>query len=106
MAQSTVECPVEATIGRADRVIRILHVDDDAGFLKLTKNCLEAENRFKIDTATSVCEAWTKLENGEYDAIVADYQMREKDGLEFLKELREKKNNIPFIMFTGKGRKK
>ena len=104
MTQSSVECPVEGTIGLTSRVIHILHVDDDAGFLKLTKDCLETKNRFKIDTATSVCEAWTKLENGEYDAIVADYQMREKDGLEFLKELREKKNNTPFIMFTGKGK--
>ena len=104
MTQSSVECPVEGTIGLTSRVIHILHVDDDAGFLKLTKDCLETKNRFKIDTATSVCEAWTKLENGEYDAIVADYQMREKDGLEFLKELREKKNNTPFVMFTGKGR--
>ena len=104
VTQSSVECPVEGTIGLTSRVIHILHVDDDAGFLKLTKDCLETKNRFKIDTATSVCEAWTKLEKGEYDAIVADYQMREKDGLEFLKELREKKNNTPFIMFTGKGR--
>jgi PAS domain S-box-containing protein len=104
VTQSSVECPVEGTIGLTSRVIHILHVDDDAGFLKLTKDCLETKNRFKIDTATSVCEAWTKLENGEYDAIVADYQMREKDGLEFLKELREKKNNTPFVMFTGKGR--
>jgi PAS domain S-box-containing protein len=104
VTQSSVECPVEGTIGLTSRVIHILHVDDDAGFLKLTKDCLETKNRFKIDTATSVCEAWTKLENGEYDAIVADYQMREKDGLEFLKELREKKNNTPFIMFTGKGK--
>jgi PAS domain S-box-containing protein len=30
--------------------------------------------------------------------------MPQKNGLEFLKELREKKNQIPFILFTGKGR--
>ena len=30
--------------------------------------------------------------------------MPQKDGLQFLKELREQKNEIPFILFTGKGR--
>jgi FixJ family two-component response regulator len=27
-----------------------------------------------------------------------------KDGLQFLRELREEKNEIPFVLFTGKGR--
>lgn len=102
LTQSTVERHVKAIMSLTDKVIRILLVDHDIGSLKLTKDCLEPENRFKIDTATSVCEAWTKLENGEYDAIVADYQMPEKNGLVFLKELREK-NNTPFIMFTSEG---
>jgi len=39
-----------------------------------------------------------------FDVIVSDYQMPEKDGLDFLRELRESGNNIPFILFTGKGR--
>ena len=40
----------------------------------------------------------------DYDVVVSDYQMPDKDGLEFLKELRKKGNTIPFIVFTGKGR--
>ena len=39
-----------------------------------------------------------------YHIHFSDYQIPEKDGLMFLKELREKGNNIPFILFTGKGR--
>jgi DNA-binding NtrC family response regulator len=38
----------------------------------------------------------------EYDVIVADYSMPEKNGLELLKELRQKGNAIPFILFTCK----
>jgi DNA-binding response OmpR family regulator len=45
-----------------------------------------------------------KLEKTDYDVIVSDYQMPGKDGLEFLKELREEGNTVPFIVFTGKGR--
>jgi DNA-binding NtrC family response regulator len=38
-----------------------------------------------------------------FDVIVSDYVMPDKDGLTFLKELRGKGENIPFIIFTGKG---
>ena len=57
-----------------------------------------------IDNASSVDEAFKKLTTGTYDIVVSDYEMPQKDGLEFLKELREQNNKIPFILFTGKGR--
>ena len=59
---------------------------------------------FEIDNAFCVNEAFKKLASGKYDIAISDYEMPEKDGLEFLKELREKNNQIPFILFTGKGR--
>jgi len=39
-----------------------------------------------------------------YDAIVSDYQMPEMDGIEFLKTVRGSGSDMPFIIFTGKGR--
>jgi len=44
------------------------------------------------------------LESGNIDAIISDYQMPGTDGIEFLKKIRASGNNIPFILFTGKGR--
>jgi PAS domain S-box-containing protein len=82
----------------------VLHVDDDLGILKVTKQCLEMEGPIHVDMALSVDEALAKLERERYDVVVSDYQMPGKDGLDFLKELREKGSTIPFIMFTGKGR--
>ncbi len=41
-----------------------------------------------------------------FDVVIADYIMPGKDDLEFLQELRRKGNNIPFIIFTGKGRER
>ena len=84
--------------------IRILHVDDDENFLKIAKRCLELNTDIKVETATSVEEALEALKKSVFDVIVSDYDMFEKDGLEFLKELRESGNMIPFILFTGKGR--
>ena len=59
---------------------------------------------FKIDNAYSVDEAFNKLANESYDVVISDYEMPLKNGIQFLAELREQKNDIPFILFTGKGR--
>jgi PAS domain S-box-containing protein len=81
-----------------------LLVDDELGLLKVAKPILEMKGPFQVDTASSVEEAMEKMKKELYDAVVSDYQMPGKDGLEFLKELREKGNTTPFIVFTGKGR--
>jgi len=103
------EYPVEASAEivvelNKKKSMRVLHVDDELGLLKVAKQCLEMERDFEVDTALSAQEAIEKIRRQEYDVIVSDYQMPGKDGLDLLRELREKGNSIPFIMFTGKGR--
>jgi len=105
MTQSAVVYPKTdsaETIKKAP--ILVLHVDDDASFLKTAKPILEMQGAFKVDTASSAEEAIEKMKQKTYDAIVCDYVMPGKDGLQFLKELRQKDNRVPFFIFTGKGR--
>ena len=105
MVESVVQSRAEIVVGSAEKkLIRVLHVDDELGLLKVAKQCLELQGPFQVDTACSVEEALNKLKEKEYDAIVSDYQMPGKDGLEFLETLRKNRNTIPFVMFTGKGR--
>jgi two-component system cell cycle sensor histidine kinase/response regulator CckA len=96
--------PTNALDLAPNQVVRVLYVDDDLAFLKIAKQCLEVQGRLQVDTALSAEEGLEKLRKEEYDAVISDYQMRGKDGLEFLRELRGKGNFVPFIMFTGKGR--
>jgi PAS domain S-box-containing protein len=103
MSGTVVESSAKAILDLNEKV-RVLHVDDDSGFLKISKQCLEMEQSIQVDTALSVEEAFKKLEKDKFDVIVSDYQMPENDGLDFLKTLRSKGNTIPFIIFTGKGR--
>jgi PAS domain S-box-containing protein len=84
--------------------IRVLHVDDEAEFLKTAKQILETQGSFQVETALSVEEAKEKMKQKTFDVIISDYVMPGKNGLDFLKELRDDGSNIPFIMFTGKGR--
>jgi PAS domain S-box-containing protein len=103
------EVAVEATNGTyvnfcKEKTIRVLHVDDDAGFLAVAKQCLEEQSQFQVDTAQSAKEAREKTKHSEYDVIVSDYKMPEKNGLELLRELRHQGNDVPFILFTCKGK--
>jgi len=94
----------EPLTNNIEKIIRVLHVDDEPSFLKVAKQCLELQGRFHVETAFSVEQALEKMREKPFDVIVSDYQMPGKDGLEFLKELRDSGYTIPFIVFTGRGR--
>ncbi|MGA7628615.1 MAG: PAS domain S-box protein, partial [Methanoregula sp.] len=82
----------------------ILYVDDEATLLEIGKLFLESGGQFSVDTITSASAALAVMDTKSYDAIIADYQMPEMDGIEFLKKVRTSGNTIPFILFTGRGR--
>jgi PAS domain S-box-containing protein len=99
------EVSAGAVVGLTDNLrISVLYVEDERLVSKVMKELLELQGRFVVDTAYSVQDAYERLKQGQYDVIVSDYLLPEKDGLQFLKELRESGNSIPFILFTGKGR--
>src|SRR5512133_322983 len=82
---------------------RILYVDDEQGLLDLGKLYLE-EEKFSVDCEISGEIALTRIASGQYDAIISDYQMPAMNGIELLKAVRQRFGNIPFILFTGRGR--
>ncbi len=86
--------------------LRVLYVDDELDVLEQAKIFLEKENEsLKVDTAVSAKKGLKLLEEKDYDCVISDYQMPEMDGLEFLRVVREEwESDIPFIIFTGKGR--
>ncbi|MFB6301737.1 MAG: PAS domain S-box protein [Haloferacaceae archaeon] len=87
-----------------DDTIRVLHVDDDSDFADLTATLLEREgDRFTVETATGASDGWDRLTGGDFDCVVSDYDMPGRNGIEFLKTVREAHPDIPFILFTGKG---
>ena len=84
--------------------MKILLVDDDPLFLELSKTFLEVFHDINSDTVDSAREALQRLEKNSYDVVVSDYDMPLMDGISFLKTIRDKRIDIPFILFTGVGK--
>lgn len=82
----------------------VLYVDDEPALLEIAKLILEQQGEFTLTTITSAIEALTMMRETGYDAVISDYQMPVMDGIVFLKETRAIFGDLPFILFTGKGR--
>jgi PAS domain S-box-containing protein len=84
--------------------MQVLYVDDEPGLLEIAKIFLEQNGNFRVDTGTSAEVALESSKILSYDAIISDYLMPDMDGIIFLKEIRKRYGDIPFILFTGRGR--
>jgi len=85
-------------------MIRVLYVDDEPDLLEIGKIYLEEYGDFSIFIIDSALACLTLLKEDKFDAIISDYQMPGMDGIELLKHIRSNENDIPFIIFTGRGR--
>ena len=84
-----------------NRIIRVLHVDDDLDLLILSSKMLKyIEPTLHVDHTTSPERILENIES--YDCIVSDYQMPKMNGIELAQKIREK-SDIPFIIYTGQG---
>ncbi|MDS0473526.1 PAS domain-containing protein [Natrinema sp. 1APR25-10V2] len=84
--------------------IHVLHVDDEPDFAEMAAEFLRREDdRFDVETATSVSKGLERLADAEFDCVVSDYDMPGQSGLEFLEAVRDDRPDLPFILFTGKG---
>lgn len=84
--------------------IRVLYVDDEPDLAEMGSTFLEREtDRLTVDTALTVADGLSRLDETDVDCIVADYEMPDRNGLEFLEAVREEYPKLPFILFTAKG---
>jgi PAS domain S-box-containing protein len=91
-------------MNRARDSIRVLHVDDQPEFAELVASFLEREDdRIVVETAPGAIEGLDRLDSGEFDCVVSDYDMAGRNGIEFLEDVRREYPDLPFVLFTGKG---
>lgn len=85
-------------------MITVLVIDDDLALLNVIQLVLERSKEIIVQTARSPKDALEMLKTKSFDAIVADYDLPEINGIAFLKIIRGSGNVTPVIIFTGVGR--
>ena len=84
-----------------ERKIKILHIDDEEAQLVFTKYFLQnLDKAFIVESISDPQEALRLATNNHYDIIISDYKMEKMNGIQLAIQLK-KKNNIPFILYTG-----
>jgi CheY-like chemotaxis protein len=82
----------------------ILMIDDQQDLLDVTRLYLERRKEMTVETVTSAKDALELTTRNVYDAIIADFDMPEINGIEFLRILRARGDTTPVIIFTGVGK--
>jgi len=83
--------------------IRVLHVDDDRAFLALSVRAMERQEGIEVSTEADATAVLGRLDDEAVDCVVSDYDMPATTGLELLAAVRECDDELPFVLFTGKG---
>jgi NtrC-family two-component system response regulator AlgB len=81
---------------------RVLVVDDEPNILRTLTIGLEAAG-FKVDGFGNPCDAVEQIEDGKYDIAFIDLKMEPIDGMQVLKEIRQKSPDTTAVIITAHG---
>src|SRR5688572_26091986 len=79
----------------------LLIIDDDTKLCRLIKEYLEPLG-YEISLSHNGRDGLAKALEGKFEAVILDVMMPEMNGIEVLRELRNK-SNVPVLMLTGLG---
>jgi DNA-binding NtrC family response regulator len=80
----------------------ILVVDDEASIRRTLREILEYED-FAVEEAVDGQEALDMIEAHQYDLVLLDVKMPERDGMEVLEEIASSTADLPVVMISGHG---
>ena len=81
--------------------MRILVVEDERRIAAFIKRGLE-EERYAVDVAYDGEEALDWADAVDYDLVVLDVLLPQKDGIQVCRELRDQGNKVPILMLTAR----
>ena len=79
---------------------KILIIDDDHSLKLLMVKALST-SKINIKTASTISEGWFLLEKEHFDLVICDVMLPDGDGLELVKKLKIKFNNLEFIIISA-----
>lgn len=81
---------------------RILIVDDEAGIRQTLRDILEDEGH-SVTAAADAVSGQALMASDEFDLVLLDIWLPDRDGLEILEELRQGEFQTPVIVISGHG---
>ncbi len=80
----------------------ILIIDDEAAIRESLQTLLEMEN-YSVDCAATGEEGLNRIAERPFDIVLLDFALPDKNGLEVLREIRERDSELSIIMITAYG---
>lgn len=82
-------------------MIRLLIVDDEHSIGTMLEKALGRSGDFKITYVDNPINALSRFRAGEYDGVLLDIMMPQRDGLSVLEEIKTKDSECVVIMMTA-----
>lgn len=82
-------------------MIRLLIVDDEPSIGTMLEKALGRSGDFKINYFDNPITALSRFRKGEYDGVLLDIMMPQKDGLSVLEEIKTKDPECVVVMMTA-----
>ena len=82
------------------RLGRVMVVDDEENIREVLSSYLTGLG-YQVVTAKDGQDALNKFQKDQFDLIISDLLMPNIDGLDLLKQIREKDRDVIFLMITG-----
>lgn len=79
---------------------RILIIDDDMDMCQLLSRFLQRKG-FDTATATSGNKGIAAFRDGQFDLVLCDFRLGDKEGVEVLKEIKQINHSVQVIIITG-----
>lgn len=89
-----------------DCSMKVLIVDDYKTMLRIIRNLLKQIDFENVEEASNGEEALSKLQAGNFELVISDWNMEPMTGLELLQNVRadSRLKNLPFIMITAESK--
>lgn len=81
---------------------RILVIDDEDFILQLAKDILERSN-YDVHVMSNGYEGLRLIDTEKFDLLLTDIRMPDISGLDLIRNVRNRNNEIPIIVITGHG---
>jgi EAL domain-containing protein (putative c-di-GMP-specific phosphodiesterase class I) len=79
---------------------KLLIVDDDAQVRGALARSLNAIG-YEVSSSANGREATELLDGAQFDAVISDIAMPEMDGIQLLRAIRQRDNDVPVVLITG-----